>query len=447
MTERHEGSRGQLLRVLGLGFGLAVVVGGVVGQGILRGPGIVAAAVPHETLILVFWLAGGALAILSAYPLVELAASVPRAGGAYAFVGRAFGPFAGTLTGWVDWLQGMVIIAYLAVVFAEYMHRLGLLATIPQGALAVALIAAVTAINWTGTRTCGLAQSIGSALKGLGLFLVVGLMFAAPAAPESAPAGPSPVLTLAAVAIALRMIQNTYAGWNMAAYFCEELHAPERNVVRATFGGIALVTLLYVLINAAMLHVLTPEQMGVSTLPVADALGAVLGPRSNTAVNILAVVSMATIANLYPMYLSRLGFAMARNGVLPASLARVSPAGTPRVALAVTTIVAAILAASGSYEQLIAITVPLTLIIDISVGAASIGVRLREPHLARPYRMPLFPLPAVVGILLNGLLLAAVIYEDAANSLLGIVVVAAIGLIYKVKALLDRRRMLGTERH
>ena len=117
----------------------------------------------------------------------------------------------------------MVIIAYLAVVFAEYMHRLGLLAAVPQGALAVTLIAAVTAINWTGTRTCGVTQSIGSALKGLGLFLVVGLMFAAPEAQESGSAGSSSTLTLAAVAIALRMIQNTYAGWNMAAYFCEEL--------------------------------------------------------------------------------------------------------------------------------------------------------------------------------------------------------------------------------
>lgn len=443
MAEGHVGSRGELLRVLGLGFGLAVVVGGVVGQGILRGPGIVAAAIPDETLILLFWLAGGALAILSAFPLVELAASVPRAGGPYVFVGRAFGPSAGTLIGWVDWLQGMVIIAYLAVVFAEYMHRLGLLTGVPQGGLAVALIAAVTAINCASTRTCGRTQTIGSALKGLGLLLVVGLLFAAPAAPESVSAEPSSVLTLATVAIALRMIQNTYAGWNSAAYFSEELQAPERNVARAIFGGIALVTLLYVLINAALLHVLTPAEMADSTLPVADALGAVLGPRSNVAVNVLAIVSMATIANLYPMYLSRVGFAMARDGVLPAFLARVSPAGTPRVALLVTTTMAAILAASGSYQQLISITVPLTLILDISVGVAAIAMRLREPHLARPYRMPLFPVPPIVAILLNGLLLAAVVYEDPANSLVGIIVVAAIGLIYQVRAILHRRHVIG----
>ena len=431
MAEHHVASGGGLLRVLGLGFGLAVVVGGVVGQGILRGPGIVAAAVPDESLILVLWLAGGALACITAFAWVELAASVPRAGGPYVFVGRAFGPFAGTLIGWVDWLQGMVIIAYVSVVFAEYVHRLGILSAVPQGALAVSLIAVVTAINWTGTRTCGFAQEIGSAVKGLGLLLLVGLIFAAPEAPEDLSAESSPALTIAAVVIALRMIHNTYSGWNTAAYFCEELQAPERNVARSMFGGIALVTLLYVLINAAMLHVLTPEQMAASTLPAADALGASLGPAANAVVNTLALVSLAAIANLFPMNLSRVGFAMARDRVLPAFVARVSSAGTPRVALAVTTFVAAALAAFGTYEQLIAITVPLTLCLDISVNAAAITVRLREPDLPRPFRMPLFPLPAMVGLLLNGLLLAAVIYEDAVNSLLGLIVVAVIGLLYK----------------
>lgn len=445
MTQLEIRARPELLRVLGLAFGLAVVVGGVVGQGILRGPGIVAAAMPDESIILVLWLVGGALSCFTAFAWVELATSVPRAGGPYVFVGKAFGPFAGTLIGWVDWLQGPVIIAYLSVVFAEYVHRLGILSAVPQGALAVSLIAVVTAINWTGTRTSGHAQEIGSAIKGLGLLLLVGFMFAAPAASEDLTSKSSPALTIGALVIALRMIQNTYAGWNTAAYFCEELREPERNIARAMFGGIALVTLLYLLIVAAMLHVLTPQQMAASTLPAADALGVALGPRAGIVVNVLALVSLAAIANLYPMYLSRIGFAMARDRVLPAVIARVSPAGTPRVALGVTTCVAAALAAFGTYEQLIAITVPLTLSLDIAVNASAIAVRLREPNLPRPFRMPLFPAPAIVGLLLNGLLLAAVIYEDPANSLSGLLVVTAIGLLYTTRTALERRRTLGVQ--
>jgi APA family basic amino acid/polyamine antiporter len=247
------------------------------------------------------------------------------------------------------------------------------------------------------------------------------------------------VLTVAAIAIALRMIQNTYAGWNCAAYFCEELHTPERNVARSMFGGIGLVTLLYLLVVAGMLHVLTPTQMASSTLPAADALGATLGLKADVVVNVLALVSLAAITNLYPMYLSRIPFAMARNRLLPPVIARVSPKGTPQVALAITTCMAAVLAAFGTYEQLIAITVPLTVSLDIAVNAAAIVMRLREPNLARPFRMPLFPLPAVLGLVLNGLLLAAVIYEDPTNSLLGLVAAAVIAIVYGLRAALLRR--------
>ena len=160
-------------------------------------------------------------------------------------------------------------------------------------------------------------------------------------------------------------------------------------------------------------------------------------------VNTLALISVAAIANLFPMYLSRIGYAMARNGVLPAFLARVSASGTPRVALVVTTALAALLAASGSYEQLIAIGVPLSISVDISVNAAAIAMRLREPALTRPFRMPLFPLPAIVGLILNGLLLAAVVYENPSHSLLGLTTVAIIGLVYQARSVLLRRRPRG----
>jgi len=99
MSQPEVRARVELLRVLGLAFGLAVVVGAVVGQGIMRTPGIVAGVFPDRTLILTFWLAGGALVAVSAFALVELATSIPRAGGPYTFAGRAFGPFPGYLCG------------------------------------------------------------------------------------------------------------------------------------------------------------------------------------------------------------------------------------------------------------------------------------------------------------------------------------------------------------
>ena len=115
--------RGELLRVLGVGFGIAVVVGGVVGQGIMRTPGIVAGALPSPPWILAAWLAGGLTSFIDAFASVELGASVPHAGGPYAFVERAFGSLAGSMTGWCDWLNAVVAVGFLGVVFAEYTHQ------------------------------------------------------------------------------------------------------------------------------------------------------------------------------------------------------------------------------------------------------------------------------------------------------------------------------------
>lgn len=441
MRAKDDRAPGELLRILGIGFGLAVVVGGVVGQGIMRTPGIVAGALPSGALILGFWMLGGVIILIDACATVELGTSIPCAGGPYVFVRRAFGPFAGTMMGWADWLNLIIAIAYVSVVFGEYAQRLGLATALPPGALAVGLIAGIVAVNWAGTRICGASQVVGTALKGIGLTLLVLALFLAPSPGAAAPveAGPGPILTLAAFAVAMRGIAVTYAGWNTTVYFCEEIDAPERNIVRATFGGILLVALLYVAVNAAVLHVLTREQVAASNLPVADAAAAALGPVSGTIITALAVVSVVAIGNLIVMYATRVAFAMGRNGVLPAALAGVAASGTPRLALACTAAAAALLASSGGYEPLIAIGAPFTFGIVAMVDLAAIRMRMAEPVLARPFRMPLFPVPAVIGLSINLLLMGAVIYEDPMHSMIGIGALIAIGTMTALHRLVRMR--------
>src|SRR5688572_29294120 len=100
----NSASRDQLMRIFGVIFGVAVVVGGMVGQGILRTPGIVAGAVHSPELILLLWAAGAALAAISAFAYVELGTAIPCAGGSYDYVRRGFGPLAGVVSGWAAWL-------------------------------------------------------------------------------------------------------------------------------------------------------------------------------------------------------------------------------------------------------------------------------------------------------------------------------------------------------
>jgi APA family basic amino acid/polyamine antiporter len=413
---------GQLLRVLGLGFGLAAVVGGVIGQGILRTPGIVAANLPDPVWIMAAWALGGLFTLIDAFATVEVAASVPEAGGPYAFANRALGPLPGFLTGWADWLQNIVSSAFFSVVFAEFVHRLGLVPNVSTGVLAVGLNLAVLAINLTGTRGSGRAQEIGSAVKGAGLLALVIALFTLggpgvappPAVSDAALTGGVGLLTAIAAA---RAIYGTYGGWNCATYFGEEVHQPAATVVRATFAGIGLVTGLYLLVNAALLHVLPIPVLAASKLPVADAARAVFGPLGDTVLTLFAMVAVATIANLQAMFNTRTLFAMARNpGPLPAAFTAVSPRGTPLAAMLATMVAIVLLASIGVYETLLSIYAPLATFVNIAVAVSALRLRRTEPDLPRPFRMPLYPLPALFAILVNLALTAAFFFEDFDHS-------------------------------
>jgi basic amino acid/polyamine antiporter, APA family len=148
----------KLLRVLGLIFGVAVVVGGMVGQGILRTPGIVAGAVHSPALILSLWIVGAALVAISAFAYVELGTAIPSAGGPYDFVRRAFGPLTGVITGWALWFVLVTLEAFLAIVVAEFLHRLGILPKVGNPIIAVGVLVLLTLVNWTGTRISGGSQ-------------------------------------------------------------------------------------------------------------------------------------------------------------------------------------------------------------------------------------------------------------------------------------------------
>ena len=410
--------RGRLLRIFGLGFGLAVVLGGVIGSGILRNPSVVAAGFLNPTWIILAWLAGGLFLAVDAMPTVELGAAIPKSGGPYPLAVRALGPFAGFFVGWADWLQLIFSTGFIAVAFGEQVQRLGLLPGLTTGEIAVLLVFACGLLNFIGAKVGGMSQSIGSALKALGLLVIVAVLFLAPGKAGAVAAPPPPAFSWIAAAVAIRAIYGAYGGWEAAVYFSEELHEPERNVARATFGGIALVTVIYTLINAAVLHVLPMGVLTQSTLAVSDAMAAVMGPGSGVVVTVVAMWCVATIANLQVMEHVRNTYAMAREGRLPAVLANVSKSGTPRAALGVVVVATSlvILGADhikgGLYEVLLNLYAPNIMIIFLLLSFGAIRLRQKEPDLPRPYKMPLYPLPALIAIAANGLLVVLFVVSD-----------------------------------
>ncbi|MFO1187007.1 MAG: amino acid permease [Alphaproteobacteria bacterium] len=139
-------------------------------------------------------------------------------------------------------------------------------------------------------------------------------------------------------------------------------------------------------------------------------------------VTLFALFCVGTIAYLVAMSIARTLYSMARDGLMPGVLATVWKNGTPAVAvLKVVCGLAGAFALTGTYDRLLAIYAPFSIGVNMALNVAAIALRLREPKLERPYRMPLFPLPAVVAFLLNGALMVGVVLEDPANSLWSVV--------------------------
>ena len=424
---------GSLLRILGVVFGIAAVVGGMVGQGILRTPGIVAGAVHSHELILALWLVGAALVAVSAFAYLELGTAIPRAGGPYDYAREAFGRTVGVITGWAAWLVIVTVAAFLAIVVGEFLHRLGVFTGASVSLLAVGVLVLFWGVNWTSTRFCGDSQIAFSAFKGAALIALVLLLFAQPAAGA---AGPVPASALsgavgvAAVATALRAIMNTYDGWQDVVYFGEELKDPSRTLPRSMMLGVGSVVVLYLLVNSALLHVLTPAQMAGSELPAADAAEIALGSAGGLALTIFGVISVAAIANVTIMKSARIAYALARAGHLPSALDQVASTGTPRVALTVSVALAAAFAASGTYDTVVAMNVAVGVAVVIVVNLAVVRLRRTAPDMPRPFRVPLYPFPIIIAVAVNLGLLAAFIYEDPVHSLAGFALLAVLGAGY-----------------
>src|SRR5215470_3686104 len=142
-----------LLRILGVGFGIAVIFGGTIGVGILRLPGTVAAKLGNYWLILLAWIIGGLYALLGSISVTELGAMLPQAGGFYVYARRAFGGFVGFVVGWSDWLNNCAVLAYASITAADYLAQLWPKTSPYQTLSAMGILAVFTFLQWIGVRS------------------------------------------------------------------------------------------------------------------------------------------------------------------------------------------------------------------------------------------------------------------------------------------------------
>src|SRR5918911_4332867 len=171
------GSRGRLLRVLGISFGLAVTIGGVIGMGILRTPGEAAAYLPHAGLFMGVWIVGGIYALLGTINVAELGAMLPRDGGFYVYARRALGPYAGFVVGWSDWLSTCGTTAAVSILIADYAGALFPALAGRSALVALFITVAVAVLPWRGIRWGSRFQNTTSLFKALAFVALVAACF------------------------------------------------------------------------------------------------------------------------------------------------------------------------------------------------------------------------------------------------------------------------------
>src|SRR5690349_4989478 len=228
----HPKSSGHLLRVLGVGFGLAVTIGGTIGMGILRTPGDIATQLPTPTLFIGIWIVGGLYALLGAVSIAELGAMIPRSGGFYVFAHRALGNYAGFIVGWSDWMSTCATLAVISMVVGEYMGVLVPAVANKQKAVALAVVLFFALLQWRCIRWGSLTQNITSLLKVLVFvaFLFFAFLHEPASSSKMAPAMKHGFGLFAALILALQGVLYTYDGWYGICYFGGEIQDPKRDV-------------------------------------------------------------------------------------------------------------------------------------------------------------------------------------------------------------------------
>jgi len=417
--------RRPLLRILGLYFGLAVILGGTIGVGILRTPGTVAAELGSRALILTVWTLGGLYTLIGVVSFAELGTALPETGGYYVYARRAFGERVGFLTGWTDWMTYCAVLGYISIATGEFSLALvpGL-ASIGVTPIALASLAAFVVLQWTGLRVSSRTQEITSLVKFLAFLALVAACLRHPGVTESA-AIDRPQNLFFAVVIALQSVVITYGGWQSALYFAEEDRDPAKNLPRSMIGGVAVVVVVYLLLNVALLHVLPLSELASSKLPAADAARAVFGASGERLVTLLSLVSLLPLLNAILMVGTRILYALARDLPRWSRAAEVSEGGTPVVAMLVTAAGALILAASGTFEKLVAVASFFLAANYFVCCLALLVLRRREPELPRPFRAWGYPASAILVAAGAGVFLVGAVFGDTRNSVFALALAAA----------------------
>ena len=418
---------------------MLLVVANMVGTGVFTTLGLQAEGVQDGAALLLLWLLGGLVALSGALCYAELAAALPRSGGEYHFLSRIYGPRLGELAGVVSTTVGFAApMALAAMAFGRYA---GTVLPVPPQWLALAALILVTLIQGFDVGWGRRFQVAATLLKILLIlvFCVLGLAVTASPGTLSPWPGPSTLDAVLSAPFALSLVYVSYAysGWNAASYVTGEVRHPQRSVPLALIGGTLIVTSLYLLLNLTFLRTVPLASLAgtveVGALAAEHMVGPVGGQLLSLSLSLLLISTISAMALAGPRVIEE----MARDRSILAPLCRRSHRGAPTRSVLLLAALAFAFILTDSFAFVLGFAGFTLVLFSLLSVFGLMRLRRREPGLVRPFRVPWYPLPPLLFVLIAVSSLIVVAIEQPLAVLGGSI---AIGLLWLA---LDRAALIA----
>jgi APA family basic amino acid/polyamine antiporter len=385
----------ELPRTLGMLDATAVVIGIVIGSGIFVLPNLIARYLPSRTAIMTVWLISGVLSFFGALAYAELGAMVPETGGHYVYLRKAYGPLCAFVCAWTFMLAVLAGgSAWLAVTFSIYLGFFLPLTPAVSKLISIALIAALSAVNYLGVRESARVQNTFTALKIAGLIVLIGAAFLLPhpPPPTSSAATIAYPISPANFGLAMAACLMAYNGWSYVSFVAGEVKNPHRNLLRSLVIGMVVVGALYISANYGYLNVMTIPEIASTERVGADVATRTLGPIGGTFVSITVLLSIIGAVNGCVLTAARIPFAQSRDGLFFSRFGKLHPSfQTPATAIVWGGVWTALLVLTGSYETLYSYSIVAAWIFYTLTVVAVFILRRKMPGAKRPYEMWGYP--------------------------------------------------------
>jgi len=429
--------QGNFKRTLGLFSSVSILAGIIIGTGIFLSTKYVFINIgENPNLALLVWLIGGLLSLFAGLCYAELGAAIPKAGGAYVYIHKAFGPYLAFLSGISKFLVSYPgTIAGIAIGFAGFLGAFmpESYGEMSQKMVAIVAIIVLSYVNYRGVKLGAIIQNLTLVGKLLPLVVIIlggaFLFITHDSSTTSAMATNTHApLTFGALTAAIISSLWAYEGWNNLNNVAEEIKNPKRNLPLAIILSLGLVIVVYVAYNWVMFSNISLDQVINSANPAADTFSAIFGSRFSVLVTIGILISMLGALNGSILVFPRYYYAMAEDKLFFPSIAEIDPkTGTPSKAILWSALISIAFVLIGNFGTLSTMVVFMSWVFNALTIVSLFVFRKTDPDMERPYKVIGYPVIPILVIVAIGLILFASLRDDAMLSIIGIVLTFGVG--------------------